>query len=250
MLREYIPLIGELKNRAHIQGGQLLSLYISGSHLYGWTSKDSDIDIRGMYILKPAEFLGLKQPKSYIRMNQEPYDIDVFEIRKALNLAVKGNCNILEGFAADPIYQTVEYKQVKELIHEKWGAQGVYDSYRGMAWQNYKKFILNGRSTVKKYLYVFRALMAGTYALTTGHIEPNMNVLTKYWREDTVKELLEKKKAGLENEGVGSINTGELDLRVEHWFGKIDTAFLDAGIPNQMANEDIEKINHWLRNWV
>jgi hypothetical protein len=254
MLREHIRLIGELKNAAHIQGGDLVSLYISGSHLYGWPSKNSDVDIRGMYMLRDREFLGLHPPKNYIRINYEDnspenveYDIDIFEIRKALNLAVKGNCNVLEGFAAEPIYKTVEYRELTKLIEGKWGKNGVYNSYRGMAWQNYRKFILNGRNTVKKYLYVFRALMAGTYALTTGRIEPNMEVLARYWRVEPVKELLKIKKNGLENEGTESLNTGELDLLVEKWLDKIDEAYENCKIPEKMSEDNIAIIDGWLK---
>lgn len=253
MLREHIALIGELKNAAHIKGGNLVHLYISGSHLYGWPSKDSDVDIRGSYMLNDREFLGLTQPKDTIQIKFDEkgiiydYDIDIFEIRKALRLAVKGNCNVLEGFAAEPIYRTVEYKELQGLVNEHWGKAGVYNSYRGMAWQNYKKFILNGRNTVKKYLYVFRALMAGTYALTTGQIEPNMEILARYWREEPVKQLLEIKKNGLENGPVESLNTGELDLLVEKWLEKIDVAYEKCEIPEKMDEDWVSIIDGWLK---
>lgn len=255
MIREHIRLIGELKNAAHMQGGSLLNIYISGSHLYGWPSKNSDTDIRGIYLLGDREFLGLSQPKNYIRMEYETnideeyqdYDIDIFEARKALNLAVKGNCNVLEGFVAESIYKTVEYKQLQKLVNGHWGKNGVYNSYRGMAWQNYKKFILNGRNTVKKYLYVFRALMAGTYALTTGQIEPNMEVLARYWRVEPVKELLKIKQNGLENGPVTSLETGELDLLVEAWLDKIDVAYENSEIPERMPESQVDLIDAWLR---
>ena len=45
--QESMKLIAYIKREVHERNGVLLNLYLSGSDLYGWRSKDSDVDIRG-----------------------------------------------------------------------------------------------------------------------------------------------------------------------------------------------------------
>ena len=156
-IKNEIELIGMLKNKASGRNATLLNAYISGSHLYGWESKDSDVDIRGCFVLRDVELLGLKLPKEVMEIKTEDEnDIVLFEIKKMLNLALKGNCNILEELNAPQLYRGSEFLKLRQIINNSFGKDGIYNSYKGLAEFNYKKFILKGRNTIKKYLYVFR----------------------------------------------------------------------------------------------
>lgn len=165
-IKEEIQLISKLKNNVCSKNGKLMNIYISGSHLYGWESKDSDVDIRGCFILNKEQFLGLNKPLEIIELKTEKNkDIVLFEVRKLINLALQSNCNILEEINSEQFYKTADFVKLKQLLNNTFGKKGIYNSYRGMAEFNYKKFILSGKNIVKKYLYVFRGLMAGIYFL-------------------------------------------------------------------------------------
>jgi hypothetical protein len=249
ILKDIIPVLGTIKDRVHQNGGTLINLYLSGSNLYNWNSEDSDIDLRGTYVLDKKEFLGLNQPKKVIQVNGiKDMDIELFELGKCVSLAVKGNCNRLEEFYAKQVYDTAAHKELKSLLHNHWGKDGVYNSYRGTAYQNYKKFILHGRNTVKKYLYVFRALMAGTYALAHGELQPDMELLAKYYRVDAVKELLRIKRAGRENEPLHTLEDGSLDVLINEWFDKIDETYNNCEIPEYMDKKHVAKLNNFVIN--
>ncbi|HEY1011377.1 MAG TPA: nucleotidyltransferase domain-containing protein, partial [Herpetosiphonaceae bacterium] len=43
---------------------------LSGAHLYGFDSPDSDFDIRGVHVLPPAELLGLKLGPETIEVSE------------------------------------------------------------------------------------------------------------------------------------------------------------------------------------
>ncbi|NED88812.1 hypothetical protein G3I76_53140 [Streptomyces sp. SID11233] len=45
------------------EGHPLLFATVSGAHLYGFPSKDSDVDLRGVHILPAADLLGLREPE-------------------------------------------------------------------------------------------------------------------------------------------------------------------------------------------
>ena len=248
-IKEETQLISNLKNRVHSAGGNLLNAYISGSHLYGWTSKDSDVDIRGCYVLKKEKFLGLDNPKEVIEIKtEENKDISLFEIKKLIGLALKGNCNILEEINAPQFYKKADFVKLKQLINNAFGKKGIYNSYRGMAEFNYKRFILKGRNTIKKYLYVFRGLMAGIYCLQTGLIKPNIEELNKHFKIKEVTKLLEIKRAGLENEPLKDLEEGKLDEIIKGLFDKIDEAYLKCKMPEVPTKEEIEEVNKFLIN--
>jgi len=248
-IKEETQLISKLKNRVHSAGGNLLNAYISGSHLYGWTSKDSDIDIRGCYVLKKEKFLGLDKPKEVIEINtEENKDIVLFEIKKLIGLALKGNCNILEEINSPQFYKNADFVKLKQLIDNAFGKRGIYSSYRGMAEFNYKRFILQGKNTIKKYLYVFRGLLAGIYCLQTGLIKPNIEELNKHFKIKEVTKLLEIKKAGLENEPLKDLEEGKLDEIIKGLFDKIDEAYIKCKMPEKPTKEEIEEVNKFLIN--
>ena len=45
-LEEQIRIIAKIKQELTKRSARLFSLMVSGSHLYGFTSKDSDVDLR------------------------------------------------------------------------------------------------------------------------------------------------------------------------------------------------------------
>ncbi len=246
-IKEETELISKIKNRVHSAGGTLLNAYISGSHLYGWESEDSDIDIRGCYVLRKENFLGLTKPKEVIEIKTEDdKDIVLFEAKKLISLAIKGNCNILEEINAPQLYKQADVVKLKQLINNAFGKKGIYNSYRGLAEFNYKRFIMAGRNTVKKYLYVFRGLMAGIYCLQTGLIKPNIEELNKHFKIKEVNKLLEIKRKGLENEPLKDLEEGTLDGIIKNLFDKIDEAYLKCKMPETPAKEEIEEINKFL----
>jgi predicted nucleotidyltransferase len=246
-IKQEVELVAKLKNFAVTKQGKLFNLYISGSHLYGWSSKDSDIDIRGSIILDRENYLGLKTPEEVWEVKRlVEYDIVLFEVKKMIGLALKGNCNILEEINAPQFYKTAEFIRLKQLINNAFGKRGIYNSYRGLAEFNYKEFIKQGRNTVKKYLYVFRGLMAGIYCLETGQIQPNMEELNKRFRIKEVDELLKIKREGTENGNLINLEEGKLDLLIKDLFDKLDEAYLKCKMPEVPKQENIDEINKYL----
>jgi hypothetical protein len=49
MMADHIEYLGELKRQVADESGKILYLMISGSHLFGFESEDSDTDYRGCY---------------------------------------------------------------------------------------------------------------------------------------------------------------------------------------------------------
>lgn len=244
-----IKTISWIKDEVSKKNGKLLSLMISGAHLYGFASEDSDIDYRGTFLADTNALLGLNYPRDVIEIQKKGdiNDVVLFELKKEVGLAIAGNCNVLEHLTAKQLYTTKEYLRLKELIMDAFGKNGLYNSYKGMATFNYKKFILQGKNSVKKYLYVFRGLMAGIYALQTGMIEPNIEVLNRHFKIPEVRLLIGLKRAGTEKgETPQEIDTGVLDAKVAELFQRIDEAYAKSKMKEKPDQEDVEVINQFL----
>src|SRR5436190_20903584 len=78
-----------------------LFVTISGAHLYGFPSKDSDIDLRGSHILPVGGVIGLRNPAETFEMTGAVIDgIEVdcvsHDLKKYLTLLTKKNGYVLE----------------------------------------------------------------------------------------------------------------------------------------------------------
>jgi len=159
---------------------------------------------------------------------------------------MNGNCNILEHIFSPQIYTGIGFLELQELI--VLNKKGIYNSYKGLATHNYKKFIMTGRKkTVKKYLYVFRGLMSGIYALQVGKIEPNLEVLNKHFKNPHVKTLIKLKRDGKEKHVLPTelADTGEIEGAIEKLLNKIDTAYMKSFV-GEPSKDDWDEIEEYL----
>ncbi len=221
------------------------------------SSEDSDIDVRGCYVLNTHKFLGLNKPKDNVEWKitqvhptcpDHPNGIEIClnEVAKETTLALRSNCNALEHLAATPLYADVDAMEWRKLLLEGMSKDGVYQSYKGLATFNYHKFLKTGKKkTVKKYLYVFRGLLAGTYALQTRKIEPNLQVLSKYFQIPEIKKLIKAKKSENEKLPTG-INEETLDRLLIQCFERIDKAYNKSTLQSKPDPEYVENVNNWL----
>lgn len=246
-IRNNIKLMERIKKEISSKDGKLFNLMISGSYLYGFESKDSDTDYRGTYVLNSNKLLGLFKPKKVIELSKDNDDIVLFELSKEISLALKGNCNSLERINATQLFNDCRFLELKRLLNNIISKNGIYNSYKGMAIFNYKKFILSGKQNTKKYLYVFRALMGGIYVLQTGRIEPNINVLNKYFKLDSVKKLVKIKKENKEKDQLPEeLRNGSLEKEIDILLDRLDTAYVKSKIPEEPDESDINKVNSYL----
>jgi len=100
--------IKELKNQ-----DLLLFEAVSGSHAYGLQHKDSDVDLRGLFVLPKAQFYSLTHIEQVSdKQNDEVY----YELKKFIDMLVKNKPNFLEvlGTPADCIrYQHPLFEKIK-----------------------------------------------------------------------------------------------------------------------------------------
>jgi hypothetical protein len=92
---------------------------ISGAHLYGFASPDSDIDLRGAFILSARELLGLHPPPETIAVEDKTVinlDWVAHDIRKFARLMTNHNGYVLEQlFSPLVVISTPAHEELLEL---------------------------------------------------------------------------------------------------------------------------------------
>ena len=181
----------------------LLFATISGAHLYGFPSPDSDFDIRGAHMLPLHESLGLWPDKhdtvqvSGIREGLE-IDLVTHDIRKFFGLMLKKNGYVMEQVFSPLIVRTTpEHEELKAIARQCLTRHHVHH-YLGFVNTQWRLFEKENPRRVKPLLYVFRVLLTGIHLMRTGEVEANLVKLNDEFRLPYVPDLVARKLAGPE----------------------------------------------------
>jgi predicted nucleotidyltransferase len=242
-------MLSEKKSPHAWYGYETIFTMVSGSHLYGFSSKNSDIDIRGCFIYDSRACLGLYRPTKTMNVEDGLRDIEMKEVALFVGLLVKANCNIHEQISADPLWvpNKMYYSDLQRIADVSLTADGLYNSYRGMALYNYKKYIAaRKKPTAKKWLYVIRALLAGTFVLSYGIIEPNLNQLKAILKlgpdYDTIEQLINLKRTS-EHVPIEQGSTRKLKDLYRRCLDSIDLAFRHTDLPKKLTVSELQFID-------
>ena len=186
----------------------LLFATISGAHLYGFPSPDSDFDLRGAHILPVEAVVGLEVKDETIEDSRviEGLEMDIVshDVRKFFQLLLKKNGYVLEQlFSPLIVRSTAEHEELKAIAMTKHGESGVITKhhahhYFGFAETQWKLFLKESPRRVKPLLYVYRVLLTGTWLMRTGEVEANLVKLNETFRLPYLEELVARKLAGPE----------------------------------------------------
>jgi predicted nucleotidyltransferase len=136
----------------------------SGSRAWGFASRDSDYDARFLYVHPRDWYLSVEDRRDVIeRPISDDLDVSGWELRKALRLLRKSNPPLLEWLKSPVVYRqdAVFAAEFGALAAEFYSPRRCFAHYLHMAFGNWRNY-LRGRDEVslKKYLYVFRPLLA------------------------------------------------------------------------------------------
>lgn len=186
---------------------------ISGAHLYGFPSNDSDCDVRGVHVLPAREVVGLDRAKETIvgceQVGGVELDWVTHDIRKFALLMLKRNGYVLEQlYSPLVVHSTPEHEELKEIARGCITRHYAHH-YLGFARTQWELFGKHDPAHVKPLLYVYRVLLTGIHLMRTGEIEANLVRLNRGFCLPYIDELLQAKIEGAEKAVLSSV-----DLRV------------------------------------
>ena len=179
----------------------------SGSRAWGFASKDSDWDVRFIYVHDYDWYLSVDEHKDNIEL-MLPDDIDLagWELRKALLLFRKSNPPFLEWLRSPIIYQEnfSTAAKLREAVIRYFNPKSCLYHYLHMAKGNYSAYFKEDLVKLKKYLYVLRPLLACSWIERTSNMAPmEFEILAKNEVKNKevkneIEILVERKKNGEE----------------------------------------------------
>ena len=174
-----------------------LFVTLSGAHLYGFPSPDSDFDLRGAHVLPLNQVIGLTMGPdtldvSEIRAGRE-IDLVTHDVGKYFGLLLKRNGYVLEQiFSPLSVLTTPEHRELKTI------AKGCITKhhahhYLGFARTQWKLFSKETQPRLKPLLYVYRVLMTGIHLMRTGRVEADIGRLNDHFQLSYIRDLVARK---------------------------------------------------------
>jgi predicted nucleotidyltransferase len=220
----------------------LLFATVSGAHLYGFPSPDSDYDLRGAHILPLPEVIGLSEGKETIESNRErealQIDLVTHDVKKFFRLLLKKNGYVLEQLYSPLIVHTTpEHEELKAIAQNCVTRFHAYH-YLGFSKSEWGNFEREQPQKVKTLLYVFRVLLTGIHLMRTGEVEANLKNLNEVFHLSYLPELIERKVGGVEGVELDDVKIGFFHAEYERLRGELELAMESSHLPHR-ATADV-----------
>jgi uncharacterized protein len=112
-------ILSKLQKIERDQQVKLLLAVESGSRAWGFPARDSDYDVRFIYVHHPDWYLSIDEKRDTIELPaSDTLDLSGWDIRKALKLYRKSNPPLMEWLASNVIYcEKVGFRQEMAAEH-------------------------------------------------------------------------------------------------------------------------------------
>ncbi|TYP68344.1 nucleotidyltransferase domain-containing protein [Paenibacillus methanolicus] len=164
-----------LRNIESEEGVRILYACESGSRAWGFPSRDSDYDVRFIYVRPFDEYLSIDDKRDVIeRPINDLLDINGWDLRKALRLFRKSNPPLLEWLQSPIPYmeQTSAVARIRSMSPLAFSPKSCMYHYLSMAKGNFREYLQGEEVRLKKYFYVLRPIFACGWIEEKGTMPP------------------------------------------------------------------------------
>ena len=228
----------------------LLFATISGAHLYGFPSPDSDFDLRGAHVLPLERVIGLDVHDETVEdsgvIEELEMDIVSHDVRKFFGLLLKKNGYVLEQlFSPLIVHTTPEHAELKELARSCVTKHHSHH-YFGFAETQWKLFLKSSPRRVKPLLYVYRVLLTGIHLMRTGELEANLVTLNQEFQLPQIPDLVARKLAGPEKSKLQDADIAFHDAEYQRLRTELQAAHDASSLPELPSDQTRSALNELL----
>jgi len=152
----------------------------SGSRAWGFPSPDSDYDVRFVYVQEPDWYLSINPGRDVIELPIDgDWDINGWDIRKALGLLLKPNPVMLEWLSSPIKYRWSDgvCEALVKFAQKTTFGEACLHHYRNTGRKQWAKHVGdNPDVSLKKYFYILRPALAINWIRQNPHVAPPMNL--------------------------------------------------------------------------
>lgn len=175
----------------------LLFATVSGAHLYGFESPDSDIDLRGAHRLPLEQVVGLTVGDETLERSGVHSGVEVdlvsHDIGKYLRLLVRNNGYVLEQIFSPLVVLGQDLLERLRPVAARCITRHHYHHYAGFYRTQRKLLEKSSPPSVKSVLYAYRVLLTGIHLLETGEVEAHLPRLNEHFGLADIDALIAAK---------------------------------------------------------
>ncbi len=183
---------------------------VSGAHLYGFASVDSDVDLRGVHVTPLRDLVGLRTgpetvTRDWVDTGAE-IDLVTHDVAKFCRLLLQRNGYVLEQLLSPLVVATSSVHDRLLALAPQLVTRNHGHHYLGFArtqWALFEK-----THELKPLLYTFRVLLTGVHLMRTGEVVAHLPTLQEYVDAPRYLAQLVGIKALREHEGFDETGVG------------------------------------------
>ncbi|GAA3952700.1 nucleotidyltransferase domain-containing protein [Actinoplanes auranticolor] len=220
----------------------LIFATVSGAHLYGFASADSDLDLRAAHLLPAAEVVGLRTGPETLQSDgwRDGVELDVVshDLLKFARLLTGRNGYVLEQLLSPLVVATsavhTELKALAPALITRHHAH----HYLGFAATQERLFDRTGE--LKPALYTLRVLLTGLHLMRTGELETDLGLLGTGLAY--VPELIGRKREA-EHGPFPSAVRADLARDIPRLRAELEAARDASALPEQADRDAVEALH-------
>lgn len=218
----------------------------SGSRGWGFASPDSDYDVRFIFVRPAREYLRITPMRDVIEEVPGPvFDVNGWDLRKALQLLAKGNATLIEWLSSPVVYRQDDafVQRLREAAAAVYQPIRSFHHYAAMGRGNFREYLQGEQVRAKKYLYVLRPLLAAKWVLQRDDAPPMafeqlvQALVTDPAVQRDIDELLVVKRRSGEQEWLPARPV--LNTYLEQLMAELDQAQPAIGQPDMRALDEL-----------
>ncbi len=221
------------------EGPRPLFATVSGAHLYGFESPDSDWDLRGVFVAPLRSVIGLRALDETFELQAErdgqELDWVAHDVRKFARLMMRRNGYVLEQLYSPLVVHGGPWLEELRAIATGCITKQLVHHYLGFA-HNQRALLAGNEPTVKRLLYCYRVYLTGIHVLTTGRIEAHLPTLAAAHGLGALGPLVDRKRTGAEK---GRLAAGEVEQArapLDALEQRLNDAFASSLLPDEVQS--------------
>jgi predicted nucleotidyltransferase len=219
----------------------LIFTTVSGAHLYGFASADSDLDLRASHLLPAAEVVGLRTGPETLQSDgwRDGVELDVVshDLLKFAKLLNSRNGYVLEQLLSPLVVHTTPVHAALIELAPGLITRHHAHHYLGFAATQERLFARTGE--LKPALYTLRVLLTGLHLMRTGLLETDLGALSDL---AYVPELIDRKREA-EHGTFPTALRAELERDVPRLRSELEAARDASHLPEQPRRDSVEALH-------
>ncbi len=216
-------------------GPTCLFATVSGAHLYGFPSPDSDIDLRGVFLSPATAMLGLHPPDETVTLTDTArieFDWVAHDLRKFARMMTRHNGYVLEQLYSPLVVITGPVHDALRNLGRGCVTHQTVRHYLGF-FQGRRKRLRESNPTVKHLLYAYRVLLTGIHLMQTGIAVSHLPTLNRHFELSEIDALIARKREGREKGLLDDAEISEHERSLDELEERLRQAHEKSALPEE-----------------